>query len=310
MAPPSRWNPLPQASSATRGVLFGFAGQLALLCAFMSMLEGVFGSSTELLERVAGSDSDDNDDLQRVVRALPVFVVLHVLLDKTRLDALWGLQLLVASKIHKSALFPIDTETSARVLHSSYHHSVATIAFALMLLTYPLVRFSRRMIAKPWVAAVLLVTLAESIVLAFADETVMPAKRVLLLNCGFLASSSFALAVLVGSSQPAATPSAQTGALAFGVVALLATFVRARVGLSERVFVASLVAQLLLTLLACKTLAAHMSDVDDDGEDNADDSECSSDNVFRFVALLVVFAIGAGVFIALALAAEGLRQLV
>lgn len=311
-APPraaSRLNALPSPASPRR-TLVGVAAQLILLCVLMCALEGLFGSSAALLHHLATSDAHNNE-LRRVRRALPAFGVLHVLLDKSALDALWGFQLLVAAKIHKSALFPEDAE-SAR----GASHGVATLAFALMLLSYPLVRFYRRAVVRPWVVVLLLFTLAEGAVLAFTDDLVLPTKHALLFNCSFLACSTFAMAALMRFGK-SSTPSAKTAVLAFGVVGLLASFVRARAGVSDSVFVASLAAQLLLTLATRATLTRHPCEEDggealesaDQKEEDEEEDECSCRSVFRFVDLLATFAIAAGALAVLGLLAAGLRHL-
>lgn len=291
------------AASAQRSVLLGIAAQLALLCAFMCAFEGHVGP----IVVHALLTSDASGELLRIAHALPAFVALLVLLQKTSSTYLWTLQLLVVSQIHSRALFPrADATPSAARIASSH---VASAALAAMLLTHALVRFWRPALAAPSLVAAAVVTLAASAVLASIDIALFAGSSLVLLNCGFLACTALVLGVLSSSASRLRAPSS-TAALAFSVVALAATALRGLAGVSDSAFVGSLVVQLVLVLLASRELASRRHDRSDDDPCALVDDACAGGAAFQRIELLVTLATAAGALLALLLVATGLRRLV
>lgn len=277
-------------SSKRRNVLLCVAAQLALVGVVTGAFEDVFSPLTTHVLIV----NETSGVLQRALRAMPAFIALLYLLDQSKSTILWALQLVVAAKIHISALAVESEKQPERA------RTIANVVLALMLLAYPLHRMRHALFKKTWLSPLAAITLAESAMLASVDQNLLSSAHFLLFNCAFLACSTFAMAVLASVSS-----SSRAGVLAYGVVAVVARICReSLVSLSDDAFAGSLVVQLLLALLVAREVASSLSAVEEDNE-----KKYVSTGEYLFVNIFVTLAATTTALVALWLTFSGMQYL-
>lgn len=277
-------------SSKRRNVLLCVAAQLALVGTVTGAFEGVFSPLTTHVLIV----NETSGVLQCALRAMPAFIALLYLLDQSKSTVLWALQLVVAVKIHISAL-AVESEKQPECARA-----IANVVLALMLLAYPLYRVRHALFKKTWLAPLVAVTLAESAVLASVDQNLLPSAHFLLFNCAFLACSTFAMAILASVSSLS-----RASVLAYSIVAVVALIYRkSLVSLSDDAFTGSLVVQLLLALLVAREVASSLSAVEEDNE-----KKYVSAGEYLFVNIFVTLAATTTTLVALWLVFSGVQYL-